>query len=141
MPPEVFEHLVVPDEHPLALREIELHAVPLGLGDGLPSRRLEDEGRVEIDDQDAARLPGGAENRHHAVDVLRRGPDEVKAPGLFEGPDELPLEILLGGESLARPRSPDRRPFHQEDVDVPGRMPDPRLDHRPLRPWARKSPE
>ena len=132
MPSEVLEHPVVLDEHPLSLRDVELHAVPVGLGDRLPSSRFENEGGIEIDDQGAACAPGGAEDRHHSVDVLRRGPDEVEAPSPFEGLGELPFEIGLGGESLARPRSPDRRSFHQEDIDIRGRILDHRLDQRRL---------
>ena len=109
VPPKVVEQPLLLDEHPLAVRNVELHAGPIGLRDGVPTRRLQHDGGVEVDQEDAAGPLGGAEDRHRAVDVLRRGPDEVQAFRLPERPDELAFKIVLGSEPFVRPRPPDGR--------------------------------
>ncbi len=63
-----------------------------------------------------------------AVDVLRRGPDEVDAPRLAERLHELLFKGGFGGEAFARPAPSDRGSFHQENVNVLRWVVDQRFD-------------
>ena len=138
VPPKVVEQPLLLDEHPLAVRNVELHAGPIGLRDGVPTRRLQHDGGVEVDQEDAAGPLGGAEDRHRAVDVLRRGPDEVQAFRLPERPDELAFKIVLGSEPFVRPRPSDGRTLYQQNVDIPRRVRDHCLEQLSFAPVSPK---
>ena len=118
--PQIVEETVLLDVQPLAERHVDADIVPPGLWDRLLSRRLQHNGRVQVDEQHTSRTLGRAEHRHDPVDVLRGSPHEVHAPRGLEGSDEPALEIGLRLRTLHGARPPDGGALHHEDIDVLG---------------------